>query len=35
MQEKRAEDRIADLVNHAMHTKISADNSRADFALAA
>jgi hypothetical protein len=33
--EKRAEDRIADLVKKAMHTKISADNNRADFVLAA
>jgi hypothetical protein len=33
--EKRAEDRIADLVKKAMHNKISADSNRADFALAA
>jgi hypothetical protein len=33
--EKRAEDRIADLVKKAMHKKISADNNRADFVLAA
>jgi len=33
--EKRAEDRIADLVKKAMQNKISADSNRADFVLAA
>jgi len=33
--EKRAEDRIADLVKKAMQNKISADSNRAEFALAA
>jgi hypothetical protein len=33
--EKRAEDRIADLVKKAMQTKISADSNQRDFALVA
>jgi hypothetical protein len=33
--EKRAEDCIADLVKKAMHKKISAEDTRAGFALAA